>query len=316
MTNKTKIESKLRTLPRSPGVYKFLDQHAQVMYVGKSLNLRQRVRSYFTPSQKWTKAKTMLPYIDDIEIISCDTHLEARLLECRLIKELQPRYNAQMKADQRYVYLDLRRTSLPRVAHEAMPNAVGPFRSKWNLRRFLDNLKLIYPITLIDGEPNFDYHVVPQRMNKEECARMMDVLRPCLSEPKMLRKLSDTIVRKMTEAAEVLEFEKAAFYRELLPELTMIERSLGAKQEFIRSEYHVRIPLGSAEKHFYIRHGFLIDLTLALSPESFNCELFLFMAKTLPQPEISREAALDYRDILYTEIESLPPAQVRKLDSD
>ena len=314
MTNTTKLESKLRALPNAPGVYEFLDPNGQTIYVGKSMHLRQRVRSYFTPSQKWEKALNMLPFIADIRVISCDTHLEARLLECRLIKEIQPRFNSQMKGDLRYVYLDLRRTALPRVTHDPMPNSVGPFRSKWNLRHFLNDLRLLYPLRLEDDEIEFDFHVIPERLTKEQTSEMMDILRPCLSDPKMLRKLSEVVVRKMTEAAELQQFERAAYYRELLPALTLLERSLGAKRDFLQSEFHVRIPIGSAEKHFYIRNGFVVDTTLALSSEIFNEELFLFMAKALPLPQINEKAALDFRDIVYTEVENLPATQVRKLD--
>lgn len=314
MANSKKLESKLRALPNAPGVYEFLDANGLIIYVGKSMHLRQRVRSYFTPSQKWEKVRSMLPFIDDVRIISCDTHLEARLLECRLIKEIQPRFNSQMKADGRYVYLDLRRTALPRVSHKPMPNAVGPFRSKWNLRHFLDNLKLLYPLRLEAGEIEFDFHVIPARLNTEETAEMMELLRRCLSEPEMVHKFSASILRKMTEAAELLQFERAAYYRELLPTLSLLERSLGAKRDFLSSEYHVRIPLGSAEKHFYIRNGLVVDTTLALSAKAFNAELFLFMAKALPDAPINEKAALDYRDIVYTEIENLPSNQIRKLD--
>ena len=102
-----KIISILKDLPGEPGVYEMLDSFQRVIYVGKSVNLRNRVRSYFLENPKWHKAKSMQPFISDIRINPTDTDLDARYLECIMIHELQPFYNSQMKRSKKSFYFSV-----------------------------------------------------------------------------------------------------------------------------------------------------------------------------------------------------------------
>ena len=105
MTNTDNIKEKLKQIPKLPGIYKMLDSRGNIIYIGKSKCLQNRVKSYFVASPKWEKVNRMVTMIKDIEYVVTDTHLEARLLECTLIKEHKPRFNAQMKNDQRYFFI-------------------------------------------------------------------------------------------------------------------------------------------------------------------------------------------------------------------
>ncbi|WP_339301879.1 GIY-YIG nuclease family protein [Paenibacillus sp. FSL K6-2441] len=110
MTNE-RVEQQLRTLPAAPGVYLMKDAAGGVIYVGKSKNLQQRVRSYFHASRHRSKKVERLAHnVKDLEILRTDTEFEALMLECRLIRELKPMYNKKMKSPHGYVYLVIRDT--------------------------------------------------------------------------------------------------------------------------------------------------------------------------------------------------------------
>ncbi len=313
MANMSKIEPKLRQIPNTPGVYRFLSEAGQVLYVGKSLHLRNRVRSYFVPSQKWEKVQEMLPFIDDLEVTPCDTHLEARLLECELIKTIEPRFNAQYKGDARYIYLTFAPERLPKVTNQRMANSVGPFRSQWNLRHFLDNLKLIYPLRDQLATVTFDYQPLPVRLNEADLRSTCEVLEGVFREKAMCEKFLLSVEEKMRGAAENLLFEQAAFYKTLLPTLRGILKHVGALANFLREDYYVAIPLAKGTRHFFISDGVVVDSRYEAPGEEFNLDLFLFMAKALPTRPLSEKALLDYRDIVFTELENMPEDQVRDL---
>lgn len=93
-----KLKDKVQSLPETPGVYFMKDKDKNIMYVGKSKSLKNRVSQYFLPSYNPSKKITrMIKFIDDIEIIKTDTELDALVLECELIKKLQPMYNTLLK---------------------------------------------------------------------------------------------------------------------------------------------------------------------------------------------------------------------------
>jgi len=98
----SKLKNKRDQIPAQPGVYKMLDASGRIIYVGKSKCLKKRVNSYFTKAFKHSKIEKMVFLIADIEYVVTDTHLEARLLECQLIKEIKPYFNAQMKNDRHF----------------------------------------------------------------------------------------------------------------------------------------------------------------------------------------------------------------------
>ena len=121
-----KLAEKAKTLPKAPGVYLMKDDKGRVIYVGKSASLRDRVGSYFQPSTKLEQKKVgLLEYVVDFEIIQTDSEVEALLAENRLIKDIQPRYNARLLDDKTFPYLMItvegrfpRRVRHPRAAHQ------------------------------------------------------------------------------------------------------------------------------------------------------------------------------------------------------
>ena len=99
------LERKISLLPDSPGCYLMKDAEGTIIYVGKAVNLKNRVRSYFRDSEHTPKVAAMIANIDDFDILLCDSNLEALCLECNLIKLHRPHYNILLKDDKHYPYL-------------------------------------------------------------------------------------------------------------------------------------------------------------------------------------------------------------------
>jgi excinuclease ABC subunit C len=107
---KLKLEEKLQNLPLVPGVYKFFDNEGVVIYVGKAKNLRNRVKSYFrVKHEDDTKTKALVENIRDLEYIEVSTELEALILEEKLVKKFQPKYNILLKDDKSFLYIVIRK---------------------------------------------------------------------------------------------------------------------------------------------------------------------------------------------------------------
>ena len=100
-----KLELKIRMLPESPGCYLMKDKDGTIIYIGKAVNLKNRVRSYFRDTEHTPKVAAMISHIDDFDILLCDSNLEALCLECNLIKLHKPYYNILLKDDKHYPYL-------------------------------------------------------------------------------------------------------------------------------------------------------------------------------------------------------------------
>ena len=101
----SKLQTNLKNLPASPGVYQFINKNGKVIYVGKAKNLRNRVRSYFQENPGSAKTVAMVSKIDDLQLVVTDSELEALILENNLIKELKPRYNVNLKDDKSFPFI-------------------------------------------------------------------------------------------------------------------------------------------------------------------------------------------------------------------
>lgn len=142
---------KVRTFPTTPGVYLMKDAQGRVIYVGKAVNLRSRAGSYFTKAAE-TEFRTakLVPEIADIDYIDADSEVDALLIEARLIKDIQPRFNAQLKDDKTFPYLQITtREDFPRVEFTRQPETsgvklYGPFTSAGQLRGTIAVLQRIF----------------------------------------------------------------------------------------------------------------------------------------------------------------------------
>jgi len=141
-----------QNLPNQPGVYLFKDSSRQVLYVGKALNLKKRVRNYFDTQPKEERIKKLLTEAKKIDFYQVEGEIEALLLEARLIKQFKPKYNVRLKDDKRYLYVGITKEKYPQIKLLRQPECessllawYGPFPSSSSLKEILRLLRRIFP---------------------------------------------------------------------------------------------------------------------------------------------------------------------------
>ncbi len=279
--NSEQIKEELDKLPKSPGVYLMHDSKGGVIYVGKAVNLRNRVRSYFRISTKKTaKIQKMVSLIDHFDYILTDTELEALVLENNLIKEYSPKYNTLLKDDKTYPYIKVTMGDLyPRLVFSRSMKKdksryFGPYATAGSVNDMIEFLSKIYHIRtcnkVLNGEKVADRPCLNYHMKQCDAPCMGGITPEEYSEniKKALVFLGGNydpllkeIEARMNEHSEKLEFEEAAKYRELLKSAISIAQKQkitdfdGENKDYIgiaRSESDVLIQV------FFVREGKLI----------------------------------------------------------
>ena len=252
----THIQAQVESFPHLPGVYLMRDVDETVIYVGKTIDLRNRVRSYFQPSA-WDnpKVRAIASEVADLEFIVTDSELEALILEANLIKQHRPRYNVRLKDDKRYPYIKITRDPYPKVVitrrmEQDGARYFGPFTSSSAVHQTLDLLRKSFPyltcnrtITGEDERPCLYYDIklclgpCIGAATRAEYGEMIKQLARFL-EGRSEEVIAD-IESRMRAAADALEFERAATLRDQLQAVQrIVERqkivsSVGADQDVI-----------------------------------------------------------------------------------
>jgi excinuclease ABC subunit C len=234
------IQKILDTLPTNPGVYLMKDERAAIIYVGKAINLRNRVRSYFhAPYGQDAKVWRLVERIRDIEFIVTETELEALVLECNLIKKFKPHFNVRLKDDKRYPYIKVTwQEPFPKVyVTRRMDNDgaryFGPFTAVWAVHETMDTLRKIFPYLTCDREINgrdkraclyYDIGLCLApcigASSREEYRAMIDRL--CKFLQGKTEEVTAALRVRLDESVDKLEFERAARYRDQLQALAHI----------------------------------------------------------------------------------------------
>ena len=234
------IQKILDTLPMNLGVYLMKDERAEIIYVGKAINLRNRVRSYFhTPYGQEAKVGRLVERIRDIEFIVTETELEALVLECNLIKKFKPHFNVRLKDDKRYPYIKVSwQEPFPKVyVTRRMDNDgaryFGPFTAVWAVHETMDTLRKIFPYLTCDREiTGHDkraclYYDIGLCLapcigvaSREEYRAMIDRL--CKFLQGRTEEVTAALRTRLDESVDQLEFERAARYRDQLQALAHI----------------------------------------------------------------------------------------------
>ncbi len=230
------IEEELKKLPQKPGVYLMHDEKDEIIYVGKAISLKNRVRQYFQSSRgKTAKINKMVSRIARFEYIVTDSEMEALVLECNLIKEHRPRYNTMLKDDKSYPYIKVTvgeafpRVLLSRDMKRDKSRYFGPYTSVGAVKDSIGLIHRLYklrtcrrrlPEDIGKERPCLNYHIkqcsapcqgyVSEAEYRESIGQVLDFLGGHYET--VLKKLE----REMKEAAAVLDFEAAAATRELL----------------------------------------------------------------------------------------------------
>jgi len=251
----------------------------------------------------------MVKVIDDIEFIVTDTHLEARLLECGLIKSIRPVFNSQMKHDRGYVYLKLEDYNQYRalsIVESRGENTFtfGPFRSKSQLNETLNVLKNLYPIKSIDRAYSFDYHLFPAILDEDDFNENRNSLYGILTDNSKAKMFIKELSNKMKSEASLYNFEMAAIYKEIIINVNYIIYSINKNYELANRDLIASIPVENGYKVFYISKGMI--LKKEISENSFPGNIEAFTEADLPTLDsvihMDEKSLVDYKDIVCSEI--------------
>lgn len=274
------IKSKLELLPTSPGCYIHKDKNGTIIYVGKAKNLRNRVRSYFRGSHD-TKTEALVSEIVDFEFIVTESNIEALLLEINLIKENKPKYNIMLKDDKSYPFIKITNERYPRliITRQVKKDGglyFGPYPDVGaanEIKRLLDR---IFPFRKCTNPPSkvcFYYHI-GQCMAHTICKKDEAYFKSMAQEVSDFLKgqddkIIDDLKGKMAKAAQSMEFECAAEYRDLIQAIG----TLRTKQRVMAKDLQNRDVFGyyvdkgwMCVQVFFVRQGKLIERDVNLFP--------------------------------------------------
>ena len=274
------IKSKLELLPTSPGCYIHKDKNGTIIYVGKAKNLRNRVRSYFRGSHD-TKTEALVSEIVDFEFIVTESNIEALLLEINLIKENKPKYNIMLKDDKSYPFIKITNERYPRliITRQVKKDGglyFGPYPDVGaanEIKRLLDR---IFPFRKCTNPPSkvcFYYHIgqcMAHTICKKDEAYFKSMAQKVSDFLKgQDDKIIDDLKGKMAAAAQTMEFERAAEYRDLIQAIG----TLRTKQRVMAKDLQNRDVFGyyvdkgwMCVQVFFVRQGKLIERDVNLFP--------------------------------------------------
>ncbi len=265
------IEEELKKLPAKPGVYIMHGEKDEIIYIGKAVVLKNRVRQYFQQSRnKTAKIEQMVSHIRRFEYIITDSELEALVLECNLIKEHRPRYNTMLKDDKGYPYIKVTVSEeYPRIlfSHTMKKDKskyYGPYTSAWAVKNILELLRNL-PKDIGKSRPCLNFHIkqckapcqgyISKEEYRESIRKAMDFLNG--NYDGILKNLEE----KMLAASEAMEYEQAMEYRDLLNSVKQISQ----KQKITSSDIEDRDVIAcscdgpdAVVQVFFIRGGKLI----------------------------------------------------------
>ena len=252
------LQSKLKNIPIYPGVYRFMDDKGEIIYIGKAKNLRSRVRSYFQKSKSQsTKNLTMIRHISDLEWIVVRSEVEALLTEANLIKQHAPRYNVMMKDDKSFPFIRITNEPYPQVllTRKIVKDGskyFGPFTDVYSLRTTLKALHKVFPVRscsffldeqVIDDKKVklcLDYHIrkcegpCEGLVSMEHYQEMIDRIDRFMRGK--TKETEDYITEKMQNASTSMRYEEAAMYRDQLEAI----RSFNERQSKVSTEFEDR----------------------------------------------------------------------------
>ena len=275
------LEEELKKLPDKPGVYIMHNKLGTIIYVGKAVNLKNRVRQYFRASTNHSaKIKRMVSQIDYFEYIITDSELEALVLECNLIKEHSPKYNTMLKDDKTYPFIKITtgekypRVLFSRKMKHGTGKYYGPYTSAGAVKDTIELLCKLYKIRTCNRRlpadegkerPCLNYHIGQCSAPCQGYISEADYKKSIESVESFLNGnysvIIDSLTEQMMEASEKLEFEEAARYRDLCESVKQVAQ----KQKITMDETTDRDVIAAASdgqdavvQVFFIRGGKLL----------------------------------------------------------
>ena len=335
------IEKNIKLLPERPGVYLHRDKLGHVIYVGKAVNLKNRVTQYFRSQTNMpAKVRAMVANIEEFEYITTDSEMDALILECNLIKKYKPKYNVLLRDDKTYPYIKVTlgdqwpRVLKTRRVLDDGAEYFGPYSDVGAVNEIIDLLNSVYTLKRCSAQsfpqgfrPCLNYHIrqcrgictgeIRREEYRDAVSDVLDFLKG--NNKKMLAMLTE----KMTECSRDLNFERAAEYRDQIRAV----KAIGEKQKVVLgSENDMDILLCAQVKSgthvviFYVRNGKLSgrdSFHMDSSDEENRAEVLeafikQYYTKDMMIPrEIAVECELEDRPILEKWLTELRGAHVR-----
>ena len=249
------LELKIAKLPESPGCYLMKDAEGTIIYVGKAVNLKNRVRSYFRETYHTPKVAAMISHIHDFDILLCETNLEALCLECNLIKRHKPYYNILLKDDKHYPYLrvDLKenfpRLTLARRMEKDGAKYFGPYIGATAVKQVIDAVRDVFPLRTCKlflplktpRRPCVNYEIgrcmapCAGKCTEVEYWDMMDGVLSFLGGD--YKQVVDKLKQDMNDAASKMQYEKAAVLRDKIRDVQgLMERQIAIQTEMAEQD--------------------------------------------------------------------------------
>ncbi len=240
------IEEELKKLPQKPGVYLMKNEKEEIIYVGKAVNLKNRVRQYFQSSKnQLPKVQAMVQHIKEFEYIITDSELEALLLECNLIKKHRPFYNVLLKDDKAYPYIKITNEAFPRILmtrkmQKDKAKYFGPITDAFAVKETIDTIHKLWPIRkckrnlpkdIGKERPCLHYHIgqcsapCDGKISQQQYQKMIEQAEQFIhgKHEQIIKKME----KEMYQASENMEFEKAAALRDKI----LSVKSIAQKQK-------------------------------------------------------------------------------------
>ena len=314
------FDEELKKLPNSPGVYLMHDAKDEIIYIGKAVNLKNRVRQYFQSGKnKTAKILKMVSLIARFEYIVTDSEIEALILECNLIKEHRPKYNTMLKDDKGYPFIRVTlnepypRVKLARKMARDKSKYYGPYPSATAVKDTIDLLTKLYQIRTCNrvlprdigkGRPCLNYHIhqcdapCMGYINEEEYKKKIESVTGFLNGN--YTPVTKMLEERMYEASEDMRYEEAMGYRDLLNEV----KHIALKQKMTLDETEDRDIIAYAKEYsdavvqvFFIRGGKMLGrehFHISIAPEDEESELLSVFIKQYygGSPFIPRELFL------------------------
>ncbi len=335
------IKEELKKLPQKPGVYIMKDETDNIIYIGKAVNLKNRVRQYFQSSKNQSlKVQKMVLNIKEFEYIVTDSELEALILECNLIKKHKPKYNILLKDDKQYPYIKITTNELyPRIfitrrMQKDKAKYYGPFTAGISVKEFIDLIHNLWPIrkcsknlnTKVNERPCLNYYI---GKCKAPCNRLISEQEYKIFIDNAINLLEgkyDNIIKsielKMNEAAAKLEFEKAAKLRDKINSIKRVSE----KQKIINSSMNDQDVIAFASYNnealvqiFFVRNGkvsgrehFMLDNLDSMTRSEIMTEFIkqFYSNTTFIPKEILLQEQIQDKEIIQTWLSNLKDQKV------
>jgi excinuclease ABC subunit C len=337
------LERRLRATPERPGVYLMKDARGNVLYVGKAKVLPNRLRTYFgSPANLPNKTRRMMGLVTDFECIVTDSEAEALILENTLIKRYRPRYNARLKDDKTYPYLkidlseEFPRIYITRKVAKDGARYFGPFATAGTVRQTMDLVKRLFPyrsctkvITGTDPRPCLEYFInrcvapCSGYASREDYAKVIQQVIKFMEGD--TEAVTSELSQNMEQAAEALEFERAAVLRDRIRAVQKVAEEQRIKVDAISVSDMDLIALAQGGNEtwvevFFVRHGkligrdhFFMEGTQDYAPSLVQAQFikqFYQNASVIP-PRIMLQHPLEEEDIIGDWLRSLRGGAVR-----